>query len=92
MKFKTLLSPTQSFSFAGNKRQAHLGIFETSDQAEIEYLEGNPAWEKVEPKGIKEKIKNFGKSEVKKNEEIMTKALKDTEEIKEKKDDKGYKL
>ena len=91
MKFKTLLSPTQSFTFAGNKRQAHLGIFETNDKAEIEFLEGNSAWESVVPKGIKEKIVNIVKSDVKINEEIMTKALKDTEEIKEKKDNKGNK-
>jgi len=56
MKFKSLLSPKQFFSFKGQKLQAVEGLFITDNKELIEILKVNPAWEcltKEVPKEIK---------------------------------------
>lgn len=68
MKYKALLSPTQSFSFGGRKYQAINGELITDDKELIKYLDNNKCWESKTKKSsneLKDQEKKEAKAELK---------------------------
>lgn len=60
MKYKALYSPKQFFSFKGSVLKAQNGLFETTDNEIINFLDGHFAWEclsKKELPKVEKKVK-----------------------------------
>jgi hypothetical protein len=68
MKFKNKISKKATYTFAGQKRKCQDGFIHVEDEKEIEFLEKNPFFEKVDAK--KSSNKDIKKNDIKEKKEI----------------------